>query len=84
MGATCRVRSKTLNFLVLSCIAIGIDLSLHWLEKTRFVEMYGLSRIIRWEVEAMAYALASVDCVLFLWGLIEPLIHSVVEMVRHG
>ena len=63
---------STFYFLLITCIAIGIDLGLHWFEKRPFVEKYGLSPLISWEVEFMAYTLATVDAFLFLRMLIKP------------
>jgi hypothetical protein len=64
----------TAYFFVIICMAIAIDLSLHWFEKRPFVEYLQLSRVIKWEIELMAYSLAGVDCFLFMRRLIEPLV----------
>jgi hypothetical protein len=72
----------TFYFLLISCVAIGIDLSLHWFERLRFVEHYGLSRIIRWEIELMAYTLATVDCFLFTRKLIQPVVKFLAGLIK--
>jgi hypothetical protein len=72
----------TIYFLLISCIAIGIDLSLHWFERLRFVERYGLSPIIQWEIELMAYTLATVDCFLFMRKLIEPVVKFLAGLIQ--
>ena len=69
-------------FLGISCVAIAIDLGLHWFETLCFVERYKLSGIIRWEVELMAYTLATVDTFLFIRVLIQPGIQWLVRTVR--
>jgi hypothetical protein len=58
-------------FLLISCIAIAIDLGLRWLTNRAFVEKYGLSPIIKWEVELIAFTLATVGTFLFLRMLIQ-------------
>ena len=70
----------TFYFLFISCIAIGIDLALHWFVKLQFVQTYELSSIIRWEIEGMAYTLASVDVFLFMRVLLQPIIEFIVEL----
>jgi hypothetical protein len=72
----------TIYFLLITCIAIAIDLSLHWFETLGFVIKYGLSPIIKWEVELMAYTLATVDTFLFARMLIQPVVEYVVELRR--
>ncbi len=61
----------TFYFLLISCIAIAIDLGLHWLTRRAFVEEYGLSPIIKWEVELTAFTLATIGTFLFLRMLIQ-------------
>jgi len=61
---------------------MAIDLGLHWFERRCFVQEYELSPVIRWEVELMAYTLATVDTFLFLRMLIQPGIQWVVAVVR--
>jgi hypothetical protein len=65
---------STIYFVLITCLAVAIDLGLHWFETLTFVRRYGLSPIIRWEVELMAYTLATVDCFLFVRALIKPLV----------
>jgi hypothetical protein len=72
----------TIYFLLITCIAIAIDLSLHWFETLGFVQKYGLSPIIKWEVELMAYTLATVDTFLFVRMLIQPVVEYVMELRR--
>ena len=71
----------TAYFLLISAAAIGIDLGLHWFEKRSFVENYGLSPIIRWEIELMAYTLATVDCFLFMRRLIQPIVEYTARVI---
>jgi hypothetical protein len=72
----------TIYFLLIGCIAIGIDLSLHWFERLQFVEHYRLSRIIQWEIELMAYTLATVDCFLFMRKLIQPVVEFFAGLIK--
>lgn len=72
----------TIYFLVISAIAIAVDLVLHWVEARKVVEIYKLSRIIHWEVEFMAYSLATVDTFLFVRMLTKPGIEWIVRFVR--
>jgi len=66
----------TAYFLLIASVAVAIDLGLHWFERRWWVERYVLSRWIRWDIEFMAYALATVDCFLFLRTLIKPLVEE--------
>lgn len=82
-GAAIETVLSTLYFLFISAIAVGIDLGLHWFERRPFIELYGLSRIIQWEIELMAYTLATVDCFLFMRRLlIQPVIEFVVKALK--
>ncbi len=73
---------STIYFILITLIAVAIDLGLHWFESLAFVEYYGLSRIIKWEIELMAYTLATVDCFLFMRKLIQPVAEFLADMVR--
>jgi hypothetical protein len=82
-GAAIETVLSTLYFLFISSIAVGIDLGLHWFERRPFIQFYGLSRIIQWEIELMAYTLATVDCFLFMRRLlIQPVIEFVVKALK--
>lgn len=72
----------TVYFLVISAIAIAVDLGLHWFETLGFVQKYKLSRIIGWEIELMAYTLATIDAFLFMRMLIKPAIEWIARTVR--
>ncbi len=61
----------TFYFLLISCVAIAIDLGLRWLTNRAFVEKYGLSPIIKWEVELVAFTLVTVGTFLFFRMLIQ-------------
>ncbi len=73
---------STSYFLLISGIAIAVDLGLHRFQALPFVAHYGLSPIIRWEIELMAYTLATVDFFLFMRRLIQPTIEFVIDTVR--
>jgi len=73
---------STIYFLLISAIAVSIDLRLHRFQALPFVVRYGLSWVIRWEIELMAYTLATVDCFLFMRRLIQPLVGFVAEAIR--
>lgn len=80
-GKAIHVVLWTAYFLLISAAAIGIDLGLHWFEALCFVERYHLSRIIQWEIELMAYTLATVDCFLFMRALIQPIVEFMAGLI---
>jgi len=73
---------SSVYFVLIACLAIAIDLGLHWFEELHWVQQYQLSPIIKWEVELMAYTLATVDTLLFLRALIQPGIQYIWRQVR--
>jgi hypothetical protein len=73
---------STIYFLLISSIAVLIDLGLHRFDALPWVERYKLSPVIRWEIELMAYTLATVDCFLFMRKLIQPIIEFVADGIR--
>lgn len=73
-GMAVRAILVTIFFVLISCIAIAIDVALHWFASLPLVAKYGLSPIIRWEVELVAYTFATVGTLLLLRMLIQPVV----------
>lgn len=59
-------------FVLISCLAIVVDHGVHWYASLPAVARNGLNPIIRWEVELIAYTIATVGTLLFLRMLIQP------------
>lgn len=71
-GRILHISLNTLYFLAISCIAIAIDLWLHWFERLSFVERYGFSPIIKWEIEHHGLHSSNGRLLPFLRSLIQP------------
>lgn len=79
-GRTIHAIVYAVYFLVISAPAVAIDFGIRWYERRAFIEKYGLSPILKWEFEFMAYALATVDCFLFLRAIIQPVVDFIQEL----